>query len=124
MKELLKKVAEFQKATDQTINNKLTFINRKEEYLRYELMQEENKEYKDACLIGNELELLDALVDKMYILLGTINSHGAQSIFLEAFNRVHENNMTKVIDGKVLRNSEGKILKPKGFKPVDLTDLI
>jgi len=124
MKELLKKVAEFQQATEQTINNKLTFINRKEEYLRYELMQEENKEYKDACLIGNELELLDALVDKMYILLGTINSHGAQSIFLEAFNRVHENNMTKVVNGKVLRNSEGKILKPKGFKPVDLTDLI
>ena len=37
---------------------------------------------------------------------------------------MHENNMTKVsTDGKVLRNPEGKILKPEGFKPVDLKQL-
>ena len=32
--------------------------------------------------------------------------------------------MTKVIDGKVIRNEHGKILKPEGFQPVDLTDLV
>jgi len=32
--------------------------------------------------------------------------------------------LKKVAEFQVLRKSEGKILKPKGFKPVDLTDLI
>jgi predicted HAD superfamily Cof-like phosphohydrolase len=71
----------------------------------------------------------------MYILCGTIVSHGMQHIFDEAFNRVHNNNMSKLVDGKPLINelgSEhydssrpiGKVLKPKGYIPVDLTDLI
>lgn len=32
-----------------------------------------------------------------------------------AFNRVHESNMTKVIDGKVVYREDGKILKPEGY---------
>jgi predicted HAD superfamily Cof-like phosphohydrolase len=47
-----------------------------------------------------------------------------QDIFSEAFRRVHANNMTKFPNGKVLRNLEGKIIKPEGFVPVDLSDLI
>ncbi len=40
-----------------------------------------------------------------------------------AFNRVHENNMTKVIDGKVVKRDDGKVLKPEGYKPTDMTGL-
>ena len=40
-----------------------------------------------------------------------------------SFNRVHENNMTKVVDGKVLFRDDGKILKPEGYKPVDMSGL-
>ena len=37
----------------------------------------------------------------------------------------HENNLTKIgPDGKVLRNPSGKILKPSGFIPVSLDDLV
>ena len=124
MVEYLEKVKEFQVASGQVVNNKLCFVNRKEEFLRFDLMEEENKEYLDACIDNNPLELVDALVDKMYILLGTINTHGLASRFEEAFNLVHENNMTKVVDGKVLRNADGKILKPEGFVPVDLTPIL
>lgn len=61
----------------------------------------------------------------LYILAGTINQNGMQGVIEEAFNRVHANNMTKVgADGKVLRNPDGKILKPDNFVPVDLTDLV
>lgn len=120
----LEKVKEFQVASGQVVNNKLCFVNRKEEFLRFDLMEEENKEYLDACIDNNPLELVDALVDKMYILLGTINTHGLSSRFEEAFNLVHENNMTKVVDGKVLRNADGKILKPEGFVPVNLKPIL
>lgn len=123
--ENIEKVAAFQIATDQPVSLEPTNQPLKETNLRYELMAEENKEYFTAAMQNNLVEVLDALVDQYYILLGTINSHGLQSVFEEAFNRVHENNLSKIgPDGKVLRNPSGKILKPANFKPVDLSDLI
>ena len=123
-KEILSKVAEFQNATDQTVNHEPSLISTKEANLRYELMAEENKEYFTACINKDKVEILDACIDMLYILSGTINSNGLQELIEPAFNLVHLNNMTKVgRDGKVLRNPEGKILKPEGFKPVDLKQL-
>jgi predicted HAD superfamily Cof-like phosphohydrolase len=37
-----------------------------------------------------------------------------------AFNRVHNNNMTKVVDGKVILREDGKILKPEGYVKPDM----
>ena len=123
-KEILSKVVEFQNATDQTVNHEPSLISTKEANLRYELMAEENKEYFTACINKDKVEILDACIDMLYILSGTINSNGLQELIEPAFNLVHLNNMTKVgPDGKVLRNPEGKILKPEGFKPVDLKQL-
>lgn len=122
--DLFAQVAEFQKATDQPVNENPTLLTHSYQQLRYGLMAEENLEYLDATQEGNLVEVLDACVDQFYILAGTINSHGLQNVFLEAFNRVNSNNMTKVVNGKVLRNSVGKIIKPEGFKPVNLEDLV
>jgi len=124
LKKILELVAEFQKATDQPVSQSPTLSDFKHSKLRYDLMKEENKEYLAALKEGDLVEVLDACVDKLYILAGTINNHGLQEAVIEAFNRVHENNLTKIVDGKVLRNPDGKILKPAGFKPVSLTDLI
>lgn len=122
--DLLAQVAEFQRATDQPVNQNPILLEHNYQVLRYSLMKEENEEYRNAVLEENIVEVLDACVDQFYILAGTINSHGLQNVFLEALDRVHKNNMTKVVDGKVLRNSAGKIIKPEGFKPVDLSDLV
>ncbi len=121
---MLQMVAEFQKASDQPVNDKPTLCEVKENSLRWSLMKEENNEYQDACLDKDMVEVLDACVDMMYILAGTINQHGLQEAFVKGFKRVHKNNMTKVVDGKVIRNSEGKILKPEGYVSVDLSDLV
>jgi predicted HAD superfamily Cof-like phosphohydrolase len=123
-KEILNQVASFQFASSQEVNSTPTLCRLKNTTLRYELMKEENEEYLHACLDNNMVEILDACVDKLYVLAGTINQHGLQGIFEEAFNLVHENNMTKVVDGKVIRNAEGKIIKPEGFQPVNLTNLL
>lgn len=40
-----------------------------------------------------------------------------------AFNRVHENNMTKVVDGVIRRRADGKILKPDNFVKADMRGL-
>lgn len=125
IQEILEKVAEFQKATDQPVADSPSVGDDKNNMLRYQLMNEENREYLTASLQYDKVEILDAVVDMLYILAGTINQHGMQGVIEEAFNRVHANNITKVgADGKVLRNPDGKILKPENFVPVDLSDLV
>ena len=124
IRKMAQQVRSFQKASGQVVNKKPTDLEVKEVQLRYDLMREENIEYQDAGLSKNKVEVLDACVDQLYILLGTINAHGLQDLIGPAFELVHKNNMTKVgPDGKVLRNPDGKILKPQGFVPVDLTTL-
>lgn len=124
IRKMAQQVRSFQKASGQVVNKKPTNLEVKEVQLRYDLMREENIEYQDAGLSKNKVEILDACADQLYILLGTINAHGLQDLIGPAFELVHKNNMTKVgPDGKVLRNPDGKILKPQGFVPVDLTTL-
>jgi len=121
---MINKVREFQITGEQIVNNEPTINEFKDCMLRYNLMKEENGEYLTAVYEESKVEILDALVDQMYVLLGTINFHGMQNVFDEAFNRVHANNMSKFVDGKVLRDENGKIKKPDNFKPVDLSDLV
>lgn len=124
IKKMLQYVRSFQKASGQVVNKKPTILEIKEIQLRYDLMREENIEYRDAALSKNKVEVLDACADQLYVLLGTINTHGLQDLIGPAFELVHKNNMTKVgPDGKCLRDPDGKILKPEGFKPVDLSQL-
>lgn len=40
-----------------------------------------------------------------------------------AFNRVADNNMTKLVDGKLVRREDGKILKPEGYVKPDMRGL-
>lgn len=41
----------------------------------------------------------------------------------EAFRRVHESNMTKVVDGKIIFREDGKILKPDTYQAPDMSGL-
>lgn len=124
MKEQLDQVRDFQKAFEQTLNDEPTLLLEEESKLRLKLAQEELDEYEDAVKENNLVEVLDSCIDQLYILLGTVNAHGLQDKFLEAFNLVHANNMSKLDEnGKVLKNAAGKVIKPKGFVPVDLKQL-
>tara|TARA_B100000900_G_scaffold228478_1_gene193967 strand:+ start:50 stop:436 length:387 start_codon:yes stop_codon:yes gene_type:complete len=87
--------------------------------LRYNLMKEENDEYLDACEKGDLVEIADALGDMMYILCGTILSHGLQNKIEEIFEEIQRSNMSKLDEnGKPIYREDGKILKSKKyFKP-------
>ena len=47
-----------------------------------------------------------------------------QEIYDEAFNEVHRSNMAKLVDGKVIRREDGKVLKPNGRKPPQLAQFL
>jgi len=87
--------------------------------LRFKLMAEENEEYLEAAKNGDLVEVADALGDMMYILCGTILSHGMQHKIEEVFEEIQRSNMSKLgEDGKPIYRDDGKVLKgPNYFKP-------
>ena len=87
--------------------------------LRFKLMAEENEEYLEAAKNGDLVEVADALGDMMYILCGTILSHGMQHKIEEVFEEIQRSNMSKLgEDGKPIYREDGKVLKgPDYFKP-------
>ena len=87
--------------------------------LRFELMKEENEEYLEAAKNNDLVEIADALGDQLYILCGTIMSHGLQHKIAEVFEEIQNSNMSKLgADNKPIYREDGKVLKgPNYFKP-------
>ena len=87
--------------------------------LRYNLMKEENEEYLQAVKSNDLIEIGDALGDMLYILCGTIISHGFQDKIEAIFDEIQRSNMSKLgADGKPIYREDGKVLKgPNYFKP-------
>ena len=87
--------------------------------LRYKLMREENEEYLEAAQNGDIVEVADALGDMLYILCGTILSHGMQHKIAEVFEEIQRSNMSKLDrDGQPIYREDGKVLKSdQYFRP-------
>jgi len=87
--------------------------------LRFNLMDEENREYLEAAGKDDLVEVADALGDMLYILCGTILEHGMQHIIEEVFDEIQRSNMSKLgADGQPIYREDGKVLKgPDYFKP-------
>jgi predicted HAD superfamily Cof-like phosphohydrolase len=87
--------------------------------LRFDLMKEENEEYLEAAHSNDLVEIGDALGDMLYILCGTIISHGFQDKIEAIFDEIQRSNMSKLgADGKPIYREDGKVLKgPNYFKP-------
>nr|DAM31776.1 MAG TPA: NTP-PPase-like protein [Caudoviricetes sp.]DAS46997.1 MAG TPA: NTP-PPase-like protein [Caudoviricetes sp.] len=109
--------------------------------LRKRLFDEELTEYNVAERENNKVEMLDAVCDMCYILVGTllemhkgdvdavtnviyfeeddksklifekVFKNEFNDIFVKAFGEVHRSNMSKLQDGKAIFRSDGKILK-------------
>ena len=87
--------------------------------LRFKLMEEENLEYLKATRENDLVEIAYALGDMLYILCGTIISHGLQNKIEEIFQEIQSSNMSKLgKNGKPIYREDGKVLKgPNYFKP-------
>ena len=77
------------------------------------------EEYFEAARKNDIVEVADALGDMLYILCGTIITHGFQNKIEEVFDEIQKSNMSKLgKDGKPIYRSDGKVMKgPDYFKP-------
>ena len=126
---ILNLVKDFQVAFRQDVAKEQTLVSYETGNLRYELMKAKNEEYRQAVLDNDFTEIADALGDQLYVLCGTILSHGLQDSIQDVFTEIHRSNMSKLDDnGEPIINGEGdfydatrpegKILKSKNyFKP-------
>ena len=120
MKYYTDKLKEFNKAFGIKVDGDLDSPCR----LRYDLLSEENKEYIQAA-DGDQEEIIDAITDMLYVLAGTIVHHVFEDRVQEAFDIVHNSNMSKLDDnGKPIINGIdtyddskplGKVLKSQNF---------
>ena len=125
MKKQLEQLLQFQRAYNSTINSKPTLISEDDYVLRYKLGKEELIEYFDACKDGDLIEVADALADQLYILLGTMISHGMGNVIEDIFDEVHRSNMSKLgEDGKPIYREDGKILKGPNFSSPNLSKFL
>ena len=87
--------------------------------LRHKLMAEENDEYLEAAKKGDLVEIADALGDMLYILCGTIITHGMQHKIQEVYEEIQRSNMSKLDkNGNPIYREDGKVMKSDlYFKP-------
>ena len=118
-----KKVKNFMETFGQEVKDKPSFSSEKINSLRYDLIQEELEEFKEALDNNDLLEVADALTDILYVTYGAGHAFGID--LDKCFEEVQQSNMSKLDEqGKPIYNDAGKVMKgPKYFKP-DLSKFI
>lgn len=126
LKEKIGKVREFHTVFRVPANEDPTAVLRNElAELRHRLMQEENDEYLDACRKEDINLIADALGDQLYILFGTIITHGLQHKIEEVFDEIHRSNMSKLDDDrKPIFREDGKVLKSNNYFVPDIKSIL
>ena len=110
-------VKKFMQTFGQQIKEKAEFPEEKITKLRYELIQEELQELKEAIDKNDIKEVADALTDILYVTYGAGHAFGIN--LDKCFQEVQNSNMSKLDqNGKPIYNEKGKVMKgPNYFKP-------
>ena len=111
------RVRKFIKTFGQEVKEKAEFPDNKITSLRYDLINEELEELKQAIDKKDIKEVADALTDILYVTYGAGHAFGIN--LDKCFEEVQKSNMSKLgNDGKPIYNERGKVMKgPKYFKP-------
>ena len=120
-----KKVEEFHKAFRRPVREEPGFESEESKALRVRLLREEVDELAEALEKDDKIGVLDALVDIQYILSGSIVEFGFQKVFDEAFEEIHQSNMSKLdANGEPILREDGKVLKSDRYRKPDLKKIL
>lgn len=114
---------QFRLAMDQPVGN----ATREQRMLQRTLIAEEYFEFRTALNLFDENkythhEILKELSDLVFVCFQYAVASGWE--LDEALDRVFKSNMSKLVDGKPLKNEEGKVLKGPNYKKPYLEDLV
>jgi predicted HAD superfamily Cof-like phosphohydrolase len=83
--------------------------------LRIALIREETAELLAALERDDLVEITDGGLDLVYVVLGTLIAYGVNP--RGPWNEIHRSNMSKSGGGE---RADGKVLKPRGWRPPDI----
>jgi predicted HAD superfamily Cof-like phosphohydrolase len=89
--------------------------------LYHNLIVEEYSEYIAARNAKDDVEIMDACFDMIWVIVGYMQSRGWNCDQL--WDEGALSNLKKIdrVSGKVLKREDGKVLKPEGWKPPDFS---
>jgi len=104
----------------------------KREHLAYTLIKEEFKEFvQEPSYFTSQgeqneygLNSIKEALDLMYVTAQYLNVTIGPDKAKECWDALHANNMSKCTNGKLLKREDGKVLKPEGYKKLDLAPLL
>lgn len=121
MKEI-EQVREFHQKFGHPVKDEKCDISFTRTYNRHKWMEEELDEFLEAV---SYIDKVDAMIDLIYLAMGTLVEMGAWNKFSELFNEVHLSNMSKLgLDGKPEYHPDGKIKKGENFFKPDLKKIL
>jgi len=115
---------EFLQAGDVEVNSY------KAEVLASNLVFEEFEEfsnephYKNPHYFDRNTNAIKEALDLMYVTAQYLNVTIGPDKAKQAWDMLHANNMSKCTNGKLLKREDGKVLKPEGYKKLDLTSVL
>ena len=120
MSNVFRDQAKFMNACGQTVGER----NPDQFDLYLKLIQEEVEELQTAVDNNDRVEQLDALIDIMVVTVGAVQSLGADGE--GAWKEVMSTNFAKIdsLTGRVRKREDGKVLKPVGWRPPELSKYI
>ena len=120
MSNVFRDQAKFMNACGQTVGQR----NPDQFDLYLKLIQEEVSELQTAVDNNDRIEQLDALIDILVVTVGAVQSLGADGE--GAWKEVMSTNFAKIdsLTGRVRKREDGKVLKPAGWRPPELSKYI
>jgi predicted HAD superfamily Cof-like phosphohydrolase len=120
MSNVFRDQAKFMNACGQTVGTR----NQDQFDLYLKLIKEEVEELQIAVDNNDCVEQLDALIDIMVVTVGAVQSLGADGE--GAWKEVMSTNFAKIdsLTGRVRKREDGKVLKPVGWRPPELSKYI
>ena len=116
-------VKTFMQTFGQMVKTKPQFPDEKTMQLRYDLINEELSELKQAMQTKNLKEIADALTDILYVTYGAGYAYGINLDM--CFKEVQKANMSKLgVDGKPIFNEKGKVMKGPNYTAPNLKKFV
>lgn len=93
--------------------------------LRFDLIQEELNELKEAYEANDIVAVADALTDLRYVVYGSFLEFGLGAAAEDLFDEVQRSNMSKLDEnGQILYKPNGKVMKSNLFSEPNLKSIV
>jgi predicted HAD superfamily Cof-like phosphohydrolase len=124
VKELLGNFADRMEQLAEQLHKAAEICKKNTPLLRLQLMQEELAELARAMANDDIVEAFDALVDLRYVNDGTVLVLGLGNVFMEGFREAQRSNMSKLVDGKPIKNEAGRVMKGENYSPPNMAKIL